>query len=230
MGQWGFAYLCLSHLGIHPSNPLSPFLTTSGFTFLGLEPKTPKKPVFLPLCPHIKSRGAISSLWIQNQEAWGVVIKAVLETQPLGGSSHGNASWRTLFSSLSHSYWAPRASPVASCPSPQGMGLFLCRRRLWLPACQDAAVWPPWWPKPGPGGKEEQGEEPERTEYGWGHRDQQAPPVHRDAPTSSWQRVELRSSGSFCLPFSAPSLGASPLDRVSRKWTSSLLTHAAVHR
>lgn len=33
--------------------------------------------------------------------------------------------------------------PVASCPSPLGMGLFLCIRQLWLPACQDAAVWPP---------------------------------------------------------------------------------------
>lgn len=33
--------------------------------------------------------------------------------------------------------------PVASCPSPLGMGLFLCTRQLWLPACRDAAVWPP---------------------------------------------------------------------------------------
>lgn len=33
--------------------------------------------------------------------------------------------------------------PVASCPSPPGMGLFLCIQQLWLPACQDAEVWPP---------------------------------------------------------------------------------------
>lgn len=33
--------------------------------------------------------------------------------------------------------------PVASCPSPPGMGLFLYIRQLWLPACQDAEVWPP---------------------------------------------------------------------------------------
>lgn len=33
--------------------------------------------------------------------------------------------------------------PVASCPSPLGMGLFLYRQQLWLPACLDAVVWLP---------------------------------------------------------------------------------------
>lgn len=50
--------------------------------------------------------------------------------------------WRGLDQTCQHLFTEVRI-PVASCPSPLGMDLFLCIRQLWLPACQGAAVWPP---------------------------------------------------------------------------------------
>lgn len=63
-------------------------------------------------------------------------------TKPRDGFSDGNDPSRTL-PHFPPPLTAAGASPVTSCPSPPGMGLFLCIRQLWLPACQDAAVWPP---------------------------------------------------------------------------------------
>lgn len=50
--------------------------------------------------------------------------------------------WLGLDQTCQHLFTEVRI-PVASCPSPPGMGLFLCRQQLWLPACLDAVVWLP---------------------------------------------------------------------------------------
>lgn len=50
--------------------------------------------------------------------------------------------WLGLDQTRQHLFTEVRI-PVASCPSPPGMGLFLYRQQLWLPACLDAVVWLP---------------------------------------------------------------------------------------
>lgn len=50
--------------------------------------------------------------------------------------------WLGLDQTRQHLFTEVRI-PVASCPSLPGMGLFLYRQQLWLPACLDAEVWLP---------------------------------------------------------------------------------------
>lgn len=52
------------------------------------------------------------------------------------------ALWLGLDQTRQHLFTEVRI-PVASCLSPPGMGLFLYRQQLWLPACLDAVVWLP---------------------------------------------------------------------------------------
>lgn len=126
------------------SLPLKTFLTTSGFIFLDLEPETPKKP--RNQASFLSPRTCLSGRCPNQQirKADGGAGQSCTRGQAIGFSD-GNGPQRILLliPPLSHGCWASGALPVASCPSPPGMGLFLCIRQLWLPAYQDAAVWPP---------------------------------------------------------------------------------------
>lgn len=109
---------CLS-LSIPPWYPpiqssLSSFLTTSDLLFWGLEPKIPKKPVFLPLCPHINLG---SDFFLLNSQI----------RKPGGGGEnkqHGDpaSGWALTWKRLSED---PVLSSVSQLLSPTSLTLWL---------------------------------------------------------------------------------------------------------